>query len=145
MKNKNFIIVIAVVLLAVFAAWFFMTILRPPSQIKTSLANPASVNCTEKGGKLTIEMKEDGSEYGLCTFENSMLCEEWALMRGDCPVGGVEVTSYDSPQQVFCVISGGQTEAAENATCTFPNGTVCSVDLYYQGLCGPNVTPSPSS
>lgn len=141
MKNKSVIIVAAIVMLVVFGVWFLMNVLRPPAST-TTLANPASVNCTEKGGTLTIETKDDGSQYGLCTFEDNMQCEEWALMRGDCPMGGVKVTGYDNPQQVYCAISGGQTLAVDNATCTFPNGTVCSVDAYYQGVCGPNISPS---
>ena len=55
------------------------------------MPNPASENCTEKGGTLSIEKRGDGGEYGVCIFEDNMQCEEWALMRGECPVGGVTI------------------------------------------------------
>lgn len=140
MKNKNLIIIVAILTLVILGIWFLINFVKPPSQTNTALANPASVNCAEKGGTLTIETKADGGQFGLCTFEDNMQCEEWALYRGDCPVGGVKITGYDNPQQVYCAISGGQTEAVENATCTFPNGAICSVDGYYQGVCGPNIS-----
>ena len=59
-----------------------------------ALANPASQNCVAKGGKLQIEERGDGGQIGVCYFEDNLQCEEWALMRGECPVGGVKVTGY---------------------------------------------------
>jgi putative hemolysin len=59
---------------------------------KTGIANPASVNCINKGGTLSIQKRGDGGEYGICTFEDNWQCEEWALFRGECPAGGKKVT-----------------------------------------------------
>ena len=47
------------------------------------LANPASVNCFEKGGKLSIVDKTDG-QVGMCTLSNGVVCEEWEYFRGEC-------------------------------------------------------------
>jgi putative hemolysin len=104
----------------------------------TGLANPASVNCTEKGGTLSIQKRGDGGEYGLCSFEDNMACEEWALMRGECPVGGIKTTGYDNLQQSYCAWIGGETLAEENAQCTLPNGKICPVDALYNGQCAAN-------
>jgi len=87
------------------------------------MANPASVNCEKVGGTLTIEKRGDGGEYGLCNFLDNRSCEEWALMRGDCPVGGVKTTGFDSIDQKYCAWSGGQTLAVPNSVCTFKNGS----------------------
>ena len=54
----------------------------------TQIANPASVNCKNNGGTLSIVKDGKGDEYGLCYFDDNRACEEWAMMRGDCPVGG---------------------------------------------------------
>ena len=59
---------------------------------KTGIANPASVNCINKGGKLSIQKGVDGGEYGICIFEDNSQCEEWALFRGECTPGGKKVT-----------------------------------------------------
>ena len=59
---------------------------------KTGIANPASVNCINKGGTLSIQKSIDGGEYGICTFGDNQQCEEWALFRGECPAGGKKVT-----------------------------------------------------
>jgi putative hemolysin len=54
-----------------------------------SIANPASVNCGNLSGTTVIMKNPDGSEYGMCTFNNGTSCEEWALFRGEgCKAGG---------------------------------------------------------
>ena len=52
------------------------------------LANPASVNCVQQEGTLSIERRPDGGEYGVCVFADNYQCEEWALLRGECPRRG---------------------------------------------------------
>jgi putative hemolysin len=59
---------------------------------KAGIANPASVNCINKGGRLSIQKGVDGGEYGICIFEDNSQCEEWALFRGECSAGGKKVT-----------------------------------------------------
>lgn len=49
------------------------------------MANPASVNCINNGGKLEIVTAADGSQSGICTFADGSSCEEWAYFRGECP------------------------------------------------------------
>lgn len=106
--------------------------------LNNKLANPASVNCEKVGGTLTIQALGNGAEYGLCNFEDNMSCEEWALLRGECPVGGVKVTGYDNMGQMYCARIGGKTLAVENSTCTLPDKTVCSTDALYAGTCPSN-------
>ena len=107
----------------------------------TAMANPASVNCVDKGGTLQIETRPDGGQYGVCLFEDNMQCEEWALMRGECPDGGVKVTGYTTDAARFCAITGGEYTVTdesgdqEQGTCTLPGGTVCDVYAYYEGTC----------
>ncbi|MFA6593746.1 MAG: DUF333 domain-containing protein [Candidatus Buchananbacteria bacterium] len=100
-----------------------------------NLANPASVNCEQKGGNLIIQKRADGGEYGLCFFEDNRACEEWALMRGDCPAGGVKTTGFDTDAQKLCAWSGGSTSAVPNAVCVFADGSKCPVDAFYDGTC----------
>lgn len=49
----------------------------------TSLPNPASKYCEENGGELEIVANNDGSQFGICKFENYS-CEEWTYMNGEC-------------------------------------------------------------
>ena len=46
--------------------------------------NPASVNCIEKGGKLSFVTQANVGTSGMCTFPNGKTCEDWALFRGEC-------------------------------------------------------------
>jgi putative hemolysin len=105
------------------------------TSITTQLANPASENCIQKGGSLQMQTKEDGSQYGLCYFDDARACEEWAMFRGECQVGGVKTTGYDTVDQKFCAWGGGRTLAVENSQCTFPNGKVCPTIDFYNGTC----------
>jgi len=57
----------------------------PQEQEKTQLANPASVNCIEKGGKIEIQTSADGSQQGICTLSDGTKCDEWAYYREECP------------------------------------------------------------
>lgn len=79
--------------------------LMPPSTEPASqaaLANPASVFCEQQGGKLEIRTAADGSQSGMCLFEDGSQCDEWAYFRGECAPGqGVETSSAgESPGYV---------------------------------------------
>ena len=63
------------------------------------MANPASVNCEEKGGKLRI-VKGAGGEYGMCTLPNGTECEEWDFYRtGKCLMTLEKADAYDAAWQ----------------------------------------------
>lgn len=95
------------------------------------LANPAATNCVEQGGTSTILSKADGSQYGVCTFEDNLQCEEWALLRGECPVGGIRVTGYETEAEIYCAITGA---SVEGEMCV-KNGESCAMDAHYDGSC----------
>jgi putative hemolysin len=54
-------------------------------QTTASLANPAAQYCLDNEGKLEIVTNTDGSQWGMCQFED-YACEEWAYFRGECTV-----------------------------------------------------------
>ena len=102
---------------------------------ETQIANPASVNCTKNGGQLVIQKNPTGGEYGLCFFDDARACEEWAMMRGECPVGGVKTTGYDTDAQKYCAWVGGQTLAVPGAICNFKDKSTCPLDKLFDGDC----------
>lgn len=115
---------------------------EPTTEPGVGLANPASVYCDEQGGELRIESRPDGGQYGVCYFDDNRQCEEWAMFRGDCPVGGVKVAGYVTDAARFCAISGGIYDITANSggrdeagTCTFNNGVVCDAAAFYEGTC----------
>ena len=108
----------------------------------SGIANPASQNCLAQGGRLEIEIRGDGGQFGVCYFEDNHQCEEWAMMRGDCPIGGVKVTGYTTPAARYCAISGGEYTATGNSgqtdeqgACTLKGGATCDAATYYNGAC----------
>jgi putative hemolysin len=114
-----------------------------------NLANPASENCVKQGGTVSIQTRGDGGEYGVCLFEDNRQCEEWALLNGDCPVGGLKITGYATPAAQYCAITGGTYTITsggntpdEIGTCTFKNGATCDANDYYNGKCSANSAPT---
>jgi putative hemolysin len=106
------------------------------------LANPASQNCVARGGMLQIERRPDGGQYGVCVFVDNYQCEEWALFRGECPVGGLRVTGYITAAARYCAITGGRYTvvsgdgaAGEKGSCALPGGKGCGADAYFAGTC----------
>jgi putative hemolysin len=114
----------------------------------SQMANPASSNCVKQGGSLVIQKRGDGGEYGVCFFEDNRQCEEWALMRGDCPVGGFKVTGFLTEAAQYCAITGGQYTPTtgngtdEQGTCSFHNGKQCDAKEYFDGKCDPKANAS---
>ena len=135
--KKHFFGIIIVVIVAFAAPGLFVFSLNSNKKMVTNptLANPASVNCAKQGGATVIQTMGNGGQYGLCQFEDNMACEEWALFRGQCPVGGVKTTGFDNIQQMYCAWIGGKTLAVPNAQCTLPGGTVCPVNALWNGTC----------
>ena len=111
------------------------------SLAQSQLANPASQNCVKEGGTLKIERRPDGGQYGVCIFIDNYQCEEWALFRGECPVGGLRVTGYITPAARHCAITGGrytvvtESAAGETGVCSLPGGKACDAAAYYAGTC----------
>lgn len=135
MKKSLPIIVVLVILLC---GILYLTYGPKKDVVKTQIANPASVNCTKQGGTLSIETNGNGGQYGLCHFEDNRACEEWALLRGECPVGGRKTTGYDTVDQNYCAWLGGETYAVADSICTLKNGTKCKTIDLYNGKCSTN-------
>lgn len=63
---------------------FLVALLAIAGCKQAQIANPASTNCIEQGGKLAFQENENGT-VGICTLPDGTECEEWALFRGECP------------------------------------------------------------
>lgn len=110
------------------------------------MANPASTYCLENGGKLEIMNRKIG-QYGVCLFEDNRQCEEWALYRGQCPLGGLKVTGYEDEALVYCTITGGQVEGVgtETPMCKRVDGTYCNAQANFDGDCPDPSDPNPDA
>jgi hypothetical protein len=97
--------------------------------------NRASVYCAEQGGTLLEQLNERGGNYVLCYFEDGKVCEQWAMLRGDCPVGGIDVSGLATEAQKFCVLCGGKISDGNDMACSFKDGSVCRDENFYNGTC----------
>lgn len=110
------------------------------------IANPASQFCIQSGGELSIRTDNDGGQYGVCVFDDNRQCEEWAMLRGRCPLGGRKLTGYLTDEARYCVITGGRYVQAETTTnqtreqqdfCELAGGITCDALEYFGGDCSP--------
>jgi len=110
------------------------------------IANPASTNCIQQGGTLEMKKNKNG-EYGVCFFEDNRQCEEWALLRGQCPVGGLKITGYENDAEIYCAITGGQVEGVDTPVpmCKRVDGTYCNAQANLDGECPDLNDPNPSA
>lgn len=116
------------------------------NQDSVGLTNPASENCIKSGGRLEMRKSKMG-EYGVCLFEDNRQCEEWALFRGQCPVGGLKITGYENEAEIFCAITGGKVEGFDTKTpmCKRIDGTYCVAQANLDGDCPNPNDPNPNS
>jgi putative hemolysin len=66
----------------------------------------AAQYCAAQGGTRKAERGPHG-EIGICAFADGHQCEEWALLLGRCPRGGVAVGGYATTSERHCAIRGG--------------------------------------
>ncbi|MFA6273481.1 MAG: hypothetical protein WC673_03270 [Candidatus Paceibacterota bacterium] len=68
-------------------------------------------------------------------------------MRGECPVGGLKVTGYQTDAEVYCAITGGQLEGLDTPTpmCKRIDGTLCNAQANLNGDCPNPHDPNPSA
>lgn len=97
MKKGNIVLLILIATIAFGVLFFFYKNSNPPpsgsSEVQdnapekdtTSVANPASQYCIEKGGKVEIVSNSDGSQFGMCQL-NDYSCEEWTFYKGECTI-----------------------------------------------------------
>jgi putative hemolysin len=90
--------------------------------------DPASLSparhCEAQGGKRGAERGPDG-EIGVCVFADNRQCEEWALLLGECPPGGIAVGGYATTSERHCAIRGGRM--------TIPGCALSPAGLYATG------------
>lgn len=99
-----------------------------------NLSNPASEYCIRVGGQLQSEVRGDGGAYSLCNFEDNQSCEEWALYRKQCPIGGIKTMGFDTKEEAYCALIGGKTTTI-STDCKLPSGKICSNLDLYNGKC----------
>ena len=105
-------------------------------------ADPAARNCGRQGGMLVSESDPAGREYGVCVFADNRQCEAWALLRSECPTGGVPVARYVTAAARYCAITGGRYTitdhggaSGEQGACIYSDGKKCDAVAYYRRTC----------
>lgn len=89
------IITVLIIVIVLIVGFFLWTKFQNQEQAQTGLANPASVNCINQGGKLDIVTEaSSGGQIGICHFPDGKSCEEWSYFR----TGVCTSTSSATPQ-----------------------------------------------
>jgi len=61
-------------------------------------------------------------------------CEEWAMFRDECPIGGIKITGFLTSEGTYCALKGGQVLKNETQ-CHLPSGEICPTSDLFQGKC----------
>ncbi len=81
------ILLVTIILVSLTACTDIKTPTPEPTATETlqvNMPNPASVYCGQNGNKLEIRTAADGSQSGICIFQDGTTCDEWAYFRGEC-------------------------------------------------------------
>jgi putative hemolysin len=150
-KNISIAIALGLFVLSACSAQIPQPVTATATLDTITIANPASAYCEEQGFKLEIRTAQDGSQYGVCTFEDNTECEEWAYYRNECKPGDMDVAppptatpaGIANPASAYCVEQGGTSEirTAEDGTqygvCSFPDRSECEEWAFFRGECAP--------
>ncbi len=94
-----------------------------PATPRVGLANPASVFCTDKGGRLNITTDATGGQVGLCVFPDGSQCEEWAFYQGKCTPGPSQAaTTASSANLTEAMLKNGKYELPDIRTVQLVDG-----------------------
>lgn len=89
---------------------------------KAGLANPASVFCVDKGGRINITTDASGGQVGICIFSDGSQCEEWAFYQGKCAPGSSRATSASSSNLTEAVLKNARYELPDLKTVQLVDG-----------------------
>lgn len=119
---------------------------KPAKGTVIGMANPASLYCLDNGGSLEMKENKKG-QYGVCYFDDNRQCEERALYRWQCPMGGLKVTGYENDAEVYCAITGGEPQGVGTDTpmCKRTDGTLCNAQANLDGDCPDPNDPNPNA
>jgi putative hemolysin len=73
--KENWSKIVIVVIVIIFVSLVSKILLPSKETAVNQIANPASTNCIEKGGRHSIVDRPEG-QVGICTLTNETVCEE---------------------------------------------------------------------
>ena len=103
-----------------------------PAATGSGLANPASVNCVQKGNRLEIRTAADGGQVGICIFPDGSECEEWAFFRGECGPGTPASPNTGAGETATAASGTGTPETPAGAAATGTPGQQAIIDPVVQ-------------
>lgn len=104
------------------------------------IADPASVNCEEKGGKVEVYDGKNG-QVGFCRLGDQAAIAEWTLFRGGKTKAIQAFKKHASPKggaKEYCAQAGGRiVEFTRGKTrlsaCKFPDKSAMDIDTLFEG------------
>ncbi len=88
--KRLFPLLVLILALLVLAACAFQPLQVPVDSSDAGpvdMANPAAVFCEDEGYNYEIRTADDGSQSGVCIFDDGSECDGWAFFGGECSPG----------------------------------------------------------
>jgi putative hemolysin len=105
---------------------FIIIILQLLATLKSCSANgksnPASVFCTDNGGRSILYDGQNFGQFGVCYFNRNRCCDEWTMFRSNqtCPALGIPLPVRSNPSLGY----ENYTCARSPASTGFPHGGI---------------------
>ena len=103
MKTIKIIILALIFMIIGTGFYFYTTNKNKTTDVADSpllnMTNPASTYCNENGGQSVIRTASDGSQSGVCVFENGNECDEWLFYKGECDASSIPVPGTEKAIQ----------------------------------------------
>ena len=126
---------LAILVLLVFLCFAFAASTREKTRklniIKTiQVENPAKTFCIENSCKYLVITKGDGSQFGICNFEDGSSCKADEFLIQRCRKGSFATESND-----FGIMEILEESCEKTSTCKVPRKYLARSDCAYQANC----------
>lgn len=127
---------VAIIVLLVFLCFAFAmsTNKTEDSPEKTTpLSNPATIFCTENEGEHLTITENDGSQFGVCNFDDGSSCKDLAFLNGKCKKGDLGGNNLESND--FEVTELLNESCEKSSECKIPEKYSSLSDCLYEARC----------
>lgn len=118
---------------------------------KVKKAIEASAHCVAQGGTSIMRESDDGSQYGVCLFDNGAECNEIELLAERCFPLEAEYIDHFGVELKKCFNDGGTAEVrysesgSKVTVCRFADSSECEMNDYFARYCYQgDMTPVPT-
>lgn len=128
--------------------FFFFLLMLAPVYVSASDRDNAAEYCRQNGGTIEENSRWSLGTFDVCIFKYNYYyqCESLALLKGDCPIGGIDTERGYTRMEKYCALIGGEVVKEKGYhyemnmnimwnLCKLKNGSLCETTQLFTGKC----------